>query len=73
MSKQEHKKTKKFNGKIHHLKGTAYNKADAELMGESAKKSCYNVKISVRKGKNFGYGREPKYGIYVRKRVGCKR
>jgi len=61
-----HKKIKIFGGKRYHLKGTAYNKVDAELMVKDARKSGYSVRLSKRTGKGFGYGKEPKYGIYIR-------
>jgi len=65
-------KTKKFSSREYELKGTAYNKADAELMAESARKNGYNVRIKKRSGKRLGYGEEPQYGIYIRKSARSK-
>ena len=61
-----HRRVKIFGGKRYHLKGTAYNKADAELMVADARKGGHSARICKRVGKSFGYGREPKYGIYIR-------
>jgi len=62
-----HKDVKIYNGKRYFLRGTAYNKVDAELLIKDARKNGYKVRLSKRTGKSFGYGHEPKYGIYMRK------
>jgi hypothetical protein len=61
-----HKKIMKFNGKRYRLKDTAYNKEDAIVMAESARRRGWSARINKRTGKGFGYGREPMYGIYIR-------